>query len=85
MLMGDLNTTMWSPYFHELETQAGLRNARDGFGILPTWPQKGQWPMFRIPLDHCLVSPEIRVEAFRVGSNIGSDHLPIIVDVTIPE
>jgi endonuclease/exonuclease/phosphatase family metal-dependent hydrolase len=38
-----------------------------------------------IPIDHCLVSPDIDVLRMRTGRNIGSDHLPIIVDMTIPD
>jgi endonuclease/exonuclease/phosphatase family metal-dependent hydrolase len=37
-----------------------------------------------IPIDHCLVSSDIRVITLRTGRNIGSDHLPIIVDMVIP-
>lgn len=85
ILIGDLNTTMWSPYFHDLLQQSGLRDGRIGFGILATWPQCGWSPLLRIPLDHCLVSPQVRVENFRQGADIGSDHLPVIVDIAIAE
>jgi endonuclease/exonuclease/phosphatase (EEP) superfamily protein YafD len=37
-----------------------------------------------IPIDHCLVSPQIRVTGMRTGRAIGSDHLPIIVDMMVP-
>jgi endonuclease/exonuclease/phosphatase (EEP) superfamily protein YafD len=84
ILVGDLNTSLWSPYYAHLMRQTGLDNARKGFGLLPTWPAFMPWPFLRIPIDHCLVSPDIRVIRMRTGRNIGSDHLPIIVDMVIP-
>ena len=82
IVIGDLNTTMWSPYFAKLLRESGLADARKGFGILPTWPAGA--PVLRIPLDHCLASPSLRVMGIRTGQAIGSDHLPLIVDLWIP-
>jgi len=77
ILIGDLNITMWSGDYHQLETDTGLVNARNGFGILPTWPTF--LPVAKIPIDHCLVSAKFKVEHIEVGQDIGSDHLPLIV------
>lgn len=82
VLIGDLNTTMWSPYYARLVRSSGLVDARRGHGLLPTWP--ADLLLLRIPLDHCLVSPDISVLQIRTGSWIGSDHLPLIVDLAIP-
>lgn len=81
IVIGDLNTTMWSPYYKDFIAATGMRNARQGFGIQPTCYRKS--PIFSIPLDHCLVSPEIQVLNSRVGENVGSDHWPIIADLAI--
>lgn len=78
MVLGDLNATPWSRLFRRLVTESRLRDARCGFGLLPTWPV--QMPLLYIPLDHCLVSPEIRVRSMKTGPNLGSDHLPVIVE-----
>jgi len=83
ILVGDFNTSLWSPYYAQLTRHTGLVNARQGFGLLPTWPAFLSWRLLMIPIDHCLVSPEIRVTGMRTGRAIGSDHLPIIVDMGI--
>jgi endonuclease/exonuclease/phosphatase (EEP) superfamily protein YafD len=85
IIAGDLNVSMWSPFYRSLIKQSGLHNARQGFGILPS--QSGIAPQFAIlsaPIDHCLVSSDIQVENFRLGRDIGSDHLPIIANLLIP-
>ena len=78
MLVGDLNTTSWSPFFADLLSVSGLRDSRLGYGVEPSWPW---FPLpLRIPLDHCLVSPEIAIANRRIGPPIGSDHRPLLVD-----
>jgi endonuclease/exonuclease/phosphatase (EEP) superfamily protein YafD len=81
--MGDLNTTMWSRYFKDFVGQSGLRSVRDGFGILASWPtfMGPKWMM--IPIDHCFVSDDIHVVGATVGERIGSDHLPLIVELEL--
>jgi endonuclease/exonuclease/phosphatase (EEP) superfamily protein YafD len=85
IIIGDLNVSMWSPFYHSLIKLSGLLNARQGFGILPT--NSGIAPQFAVlsaPIDHCLVSSDIQVKSFRLGKAIGSDHLPIIAELLIP-
>jgi endonuclease/exonuclease/phosphatase (EEP) superfamily protein YafD len=82
VVIGDLNTTPWSPFFGQLERDSGLRNVRRGFGILATWPVG--IGLLGIPLDHCLVSPSIHVADVRLGQEIGADHLPLLVDLHLP-
>jgi endonuclease/exonuclease/phosphatase (EEP) superfamily protein YafD len=80
MVAGDFNTSSWSPCFADFVEKTGLRDTRRGFGLLTTFPTSF-WP-FRTTIDHCLVSSDIFVVDRRVGPDIGSDHLPIIVDLT---
>jgi len=81
ILVGDLNTTRWSPWFDVLTDSAGLRDAEEGFGLQPTWPSLpiGVWP--GIPIDHLLVSPDVHVIDRRVGPDLGSDHRPVVTTI----
>ncbi len=82
VLIGDLNTTMWSPYFTDLTSRSGLRDARLGFGLRTTWPMPLPW-LLRLPIDHCLVSADVVVEGVRLGKRTGSDHRPLVVDLEV--
>lgn len=85
ILIGDLNITPWSPHYASLEMDGKLTNAAIGRGYRPTWPAWTPGASFlRIPIDHCLLSEGLRVQNFRTGGKIGSDHLPLIVDIAIP-
>jgi len=86
IVAGDFNVTMWSSQYKAMISNSGLHNTRQGFGILPT--QSSYFPQFSwlsIPLDYFLVSKNIVVENMETGRHVGSDHLPIIVDVLIPQ
>jgi endonuclease/exonuclease/phosphatase (EEP) superfamily protein YafD len=82
LVLGDLNAPHWSHYFRRFRDQAQLRDAGNGFGLTITWPTNS-W-LFSIPIDHCLVSDTISVCDRRNGVSIGSDHYPIIIDVSLP-
>lgn len=82
IVLGDLNVTPWSPYFAELLRDSGLKNTSQGRGLFDSWPA---WlPLARIPLDHCLVSQSIHVINKQLGPHVGSDHLPVVVELQIP-
>lgn len=83
VVLGDLNTTLFSPFLDDLEDRSGMINARRGAGLLPSWPTHLP-PLLRIPIDHCFVSSELAVAKIATGRNIGSDHLPLIVDIEVP-
>lgn len=94
ILVGDLNITMWSPYYRKLIQGTGLENARKGFSILPTWPAPSPYAntffkrtalisLLKIPIDHCLLSPSIKVTKIHTGHSVDSDHMPLITDLLI--
>ena len=85
IILGDLNVSMWSPFYRSMIQTSGLRNARQGRGILPTHSIVApQFAALSAPIDHCLVTRDIQVEDFQLGPAIGSDHLPIIAELLIP-
>ena len=81
IVMGDLNMSMWSPYYRKFIDRANLRNTRASFGIQPSWPVN--LPLLQIPIDHCSITPHLKVSNNRIGKDIGSDHYPLIVDLVI--
>ncbi len=81
LLLGDLNATPWSTHFRRLLRRSGLSDSLRGAGLQPSWPTFQ--PLLRIPIDHCLYSPRIRIVRRRLGPAIGSDHFPLIVDFEI--
>lgn len=85
LLLGDLNTTPWTRSFAKLAHTAGLVDTRRGFGVQATYPA---FPAFaapvRIPIDHALVSPELGVLGRRIERPIGSDHLPVLLELAVP-
>lgn len=81
--VGDLNITPWSPYYRSFVEQTKLVNVRKGFGLLPSWPTFLFFKWLMIPLDHCLVSEDIHVADVNTGEPIGSDHLPLIVELEL--
>ena len=81
VVLGDLNMTSWSPLFKDLLNESGLQDSRIGRGIQPTWPVV--MPLFLIPIDHCLISKGLTVHERKVGSNVGSDHYPVIIDISV--
>ena len=89
LVIGDLNTTSFSPIFGEFSQQLNLKDSRRGVGLQCTWPA-GRYSVWSfnplmITLDHCLVSKGMRVVRREVGDYVGSDHLPIYAEVIPPE
>lgn len=84
IVSGDMNVTPWSPVYRDALADADLVNTRQGFGVMPTWPARGLMiPV--VPIDHCLVSPEIVVTHMERGPRWGSDHRALWVELYIPE
>ncbi len=81
IIVGDLNNTPWSSHFQDFLSKTNLFDSRSGFGIQATWPSSSPSSLLRIPIDHCLLSKEFIVTNRQVGSQVGSDHLPIIISV----
>lgn len=66
----------------KVQASKGLTIVLGDLNATPWWP--AYLPIGRIPLDHCLVSPSIYVINKQLGPNVGSDHLPVVIDLEIP-
>jgi|GEM_PF-1272725 len=75
VVLGDMNTALWSPHYKDFVNESGLINTRAGRSVAGTWPPSRQ---FGVPIDHVFVSAQIQTLDFRVLDRIGSDHLPIL-------
>ena len=82
VIMGDFNATPWSRPYRRLLAGSGLCDSRAGFGVQATFPADSA--LLRIPLDHLLMSCSIGIADRRVERDVGSDHLPIVVELVIP-
>lgn len=83
VLCGDFNAAPWAQPLRELARKAHLRSVYGRFGLTGTWPANGIIRFLRIPLDNCLVSEEVALATNRVGPDIGSDHLPLVLDLAL--
>ncbi|RMH05235.1 MAG: hypothetical protein D6702_00860 [Planctomycetota bacterium] len=82
VILGDFNSTPWASRFRRLRRRAGLRDSLAGRGLQGSWPVALPGPL-RLPIDHALVGPGLRVLERRLGPEIGSDHLPLLLTVAL--
>ncbi len=78
IFMGDLNCDPWSPEMQLLSRETRLEAPIRHHDTYPSWR-----PRWRI--DHILVSPGIRIQRSFVPYWRYSDHLPIAMEVILPE
>ena len=78
ILMGDLNCRSESQEMQWLLTRTDLSEPTHGLYTFPSWRPRRN-------IDHILVSSSIQVDSVRVLNHMISDHLPIAMDVTLPD
>jgi endonuclease/exonuclease/phosphatase family metal-dependent hydrolase len=78
IMMGDLNTSPSSPEMKQLFRNTNLIEPLDAFHTFPSWQPS-------LHFDHILVSSELKVHEAKVLSHSYSDHLPISMEIEIPE
>lgn len=86
IVAGDWNTPSWSPFLRDFFEKTGLRSTESRWWPAPTRfsTRFGSIVALGMPIDHIAVSPGIGLSAFRTGPKFGSNHVPIVADVTIP-
>lgn len=82
IVMGDFNATPWSREYRRFLASSRLCDSRAGFGLQATFPAASA--VLRIPIDHLLASCSIGVADRHVERDVGSDHLPVVIDLVIP-
>jgi endonuclease/exonuclease/phosphatase (EEP) superfamily protein YafD len=91
---GDFNISMWSNYYRQFVERSRITNAREGFGVIPTWsPMRLRWilpdviqPWLSVPIDYIFTRSgtfTMRTTSMKAGPDIGSDHLPVIAEIGI--
>jgi endonuclease/exonuclease/phosphatase (EEP) superfamily protein YafD len=84
-IVADFNDTDFGRALADFRAGSGMRSSASATGLVTTWPARVAgmpWPApLRIAIDHCFVSREIGIAAFLAGPDIGSDHLPLVIDV----
>ena len=83
VVLGDFNLTAYSPVFAGVLARAGMRDCSAGQGLNGTWP--ALFPPLLLQIDHCLADPGIAIRELRTGPWVGSDHLPLEVELVLPD
>ncbi|HHS83528.1 MAG TPA: EEP domain-containing protein [Gammaproteobacteria bacterium] len=78
ILMGDMNCQPDSPELCYLFDRTRLREPLEKFHTFPSWQPNRN-------IDHILVTPELEVRQARVLKHSYSDHLPISMELTVPD
>jgi endonuclease/exonuclease/phosphatase (EEP) superfamily protein YafD len=82
IVCGDFNATPWSRTFRSFAEVSGLAPVRYGGNYEGTWP--AFIPFGRLPIDHCLLGPDLAVSRASLGEPVAGDHLPVHLHVHIP-
>ncbi len=80
MIIGDLNLTPFSSCFVKLLRRTSMFDARQRSGLHVTWPIG--WVPVWIPIDHCIVGPDVSSVRVECGPDVGSDHYPLEVTIS---
>ncbi|MBT6095656.1 MAG: hypothetical protein HOH04_12295 [Rhodospirillaceae bacterium] len=83
LVVGDFNAAPWSHAFTAVREHSGLAFCPDSDGYFATWP--AGIALLHIPIDHCLHGEGVQIARKWVGSDIGSDHYPIIVEAGLKD
>ncbi len=80
VVAGDLNDVAWSPVSELFVRLSGLLDPRIGRGFYNSYNANN--PFFRYPLDHVFHSNHFRLCELRRLPHIGSDHFPMLVELS---
>jgi endonuclease/exonuclease/phosphatase (EEP) superfamily protein YafD len=82
VVCGDFNTPPWSGPLRDFAADARLHDLYGSHAWAAySWPTWGY--VLRLPIDNCFVSNGVAVTGYHDGSNVGSDHRPLVVDISV--
>ena len=80
IVAGDLNDVAWSPTSELFIRLSGLLDPRVGRGFYNSFNADSK--IQRYPLDHVFHSEHFRLVDLQVLPNIGSDHFPVLIELS---
>ncbi len=86
IMSGDMNSNAWTYLISEFLKESRLKDTQWGRGIHLTWPAWFYWRYGCCPLlsiDHFFVSDDFVIKKRQLGSSIGSDHYPVIIELSL--
>lgn len=91
LVAGDWNTPPWSPFFGDFLRRSGLESAVGGaLGAITMTRFSLRFDRLTglhigAPIENVAVSPGIAVRGWHVGPEYGSNHLPVVVDLSFSQ
>ena len=79
LVAGDFNATPWCRNLRTFALESQLLDTSGGILFGATW---SFFLPHRLTIDHAFVSPDFHLVSRRVGPALGSDHRPLILDLT---
>ncbi|MFN3867797.1 MAG: endonuclease/exonuclease/phosphatase family protein [Hyphomicrobiaceae bacterium] len=83
IVAGDFNMTRLSASYTEFLEGSGLIAPQRELASWPAWPPA--MPLPQVQIDHLFTSPDIEVLEQRIGTPVGSDHLPLWSALRLPK
>lgn len=80
IVLGDLNDVGWSATTHLFQEISGLLDPRKGRGLYSTFDATSS--IWRYPLDYLFHSDDFRVAELKRLAYVGSDHFPLLVELS---
>lgn len=81
LAIGDFNDVPWSSTTQKFVRDGGFSDPRAGRGSFATFP--ADYAFAGWPLDQIFVKEGVKVETLAIGSDVGSDHLPVLAKVCV--